>query len=175
MIISDTFYPSLMYSRNFYIWYPWRQRVELQSPRRFGPYLTIRQNYIRNGPYGYARIRARNFSIKTFRTLRYEGIQFHVCRNPNVECAVVESAQLTIRDRLYKFFTYKNKFRYIDVLPKFVRAYNDTVHSTTGMASSCVTDSQVLAIWKRINRRRIRLAKVKFSVGQHVHISKETM
>jgi len=68
---------------------------------------------------------------------------------------------------------YKNTF---DVLPKFVRAYNDTVHSTTGMAPSRVTDSDVLAIWKRMSRRRrIRVAKVKFSVGQHVLISKEKM
>jgi len=76
--------------------------------------------------------------------------------------------------RQYKYLTYKNTFRYIDVLPKFVRAYNDTVHSTTGMAPSRVTVSDVLAIWKRMNRRRrIRVGKVKFSVGQHVCISKE--
>ena len=109
--------------------------------------------------------------------LRDEGIQFQVCRNPDVKCAVVERAQRTIRDRLYKYLTYKNTFRYIDVLPKFVRAYNDTVHSTTGMAPSRVTDSDVLAIWRRMNRRRrrIRVAKVKFGVGQHVRISKEKM
>jgi len=68
MIISDTFYPSLMYSRNFYIWSPWRQIADLRSPRRFGPYLTISRNYLRGDPYEYARIRARNFSIKIFRT-----------------------------------------------------------------------------------------------------------
>jgi len=53
-------------------------------------------------------------------------------------------------------------------------AYNDTVHSTTGMATLRVTDSDVLGIWKRMNRgRHIRVVKVKFSVGQHVRISKE--
>ena len=97
-----------------------------------------------------------------------------MCSNPDVKCTVVERAQRTIRDRLYKYLTYKNTFRYIDVLPKFVRAYNDTVHSTTGMAPSRVTDSDVLAMWQRMSRRRrIRVAKVKFSVGQHVRISKE--
>ena len=54
--------------------------------------------------------------------LRNEGIQFQVCRNPDVKCAVVELAHRTICDRLYKHFTYKNTLRYIDVLPKFVRA-----------------------------------------------------
>ena len=95
--------------------------------------------------------------------------------NPDVKCAVVERAHRTIRVILYKYLTYKNTFRYIDVLPKYVRAYNDTIHSTTGMAQSRVTVSEVLAKWKRMNRRRrsIRVAKVKLSVGQHVRNSKE--
>jgi len=92
-----------------------------------------------------------------------------------VKRAIVERAQPTIRDRLYKYFTYKNTFLYIDVLPKFVRAYNETVHSTTGMATSRMTHSYVIAIWKRMSRRRIRVAQVKFTVGQHVRGSKEKM
>jgi len=43
------------------------------------------------------------------------------------------------------------------------------------MAPSRVTISDVLAIWKRMNRRRILVAKFKFGVGQHVCISKEKM
>jgi len=54
--------------------------------------------------------------------LRDEGIQFQVCMNRDVKCAVVERAHRTIRERLGKYFAYKNTFRYIDVLPKFVTA-----------------------------------------------------
>jgi len=82
--------------------------------------------------------------------LPHEGIQFQVCKNPYVNCAVVDRAHRTIRDRLYKYFTYKNTYRYIDVLPKFVKAYNDKVHPTTGMAPSRVTDADVLAICRRM-------------------------
>jgi len=38
--------------------------------------------------------------------LRNEGIQFQVCRNPDLKCAVVERVHRTIRDRLYKYFKY---------------------------------------------------------------------
>ena len=53
--------------------------------------------------------------------LREEGIQFHVCRNPDVKCAVVERVHSTIRDRFFKFFTLSNSYRYIEVLPKIVK------------------------------------------------------
>ena len=94
-----------------------------------------------------------------------------------MRCSIVERAQRTIRDRLYKYFTYSNSNRCIDVLQKFVDPYNDTVHSATGMAPSKVTDSDVLAIWKKMNKkiRRVRTIGAKFTVGQHVRISKEKM
>ena len=97
--------------------------------------------------------------------LRGEGVQFQVRKNPDLKCAVVERVHRTIRDRLYKYFTYKYTYRYIDVLTKFVRAYKYTVHSTV-MALSRVIDSDVLAIWKRMEarRRRVSVAKATFRV-----------
>ena len=82
--------------------------------------------------------------------LKQEAIQFQVCKNPDVKCSCIERAHRTIRDKLYKFFTYKNSYRYLDVLADFVKGYNATVHSSTGMAPAYVTDSDVLTIWKRL-------------------------
>jgi len=106
--------------------------------------------------------------------LRGECVEFQMCKNPDVKCAVVELSHGMIRDRLHKYFTYKNTYRCIDVLPILVRAYNDTVHSTNGMAPLRVIDSDVLDIWKRMaKKQRVRVSKVKISFGQHVRISKE--
>ena len=80
--------------------------------------------------------------------LREESIEIQVCRNPDVKCADAEHAHRTVRDRPYQYFTHKNIFRYMDLLPKFVRAYNDTVQSTTGMAPSHVKDSDILSLCK---------------------------
>jgi hypothetical protein len=109
--------------------------------------------------------------------LKREGIQFQVCRDPNVKCAVIERIHLTIRDRLYKYFTPKNTYRYIDVIPKFVRAYKVTVHGTTGVAPSEVSDSDILAIWSSMRARqsKIKTAVTKCRAGQHVRISIEKL
>jgi len=109
--------------------------------------------------------------------LRDEGIQFQVCRNPDVKCVFVERVHRKMRDGLFNFFTFSNSYWYIDVLPKFVKAYNDTVLTTTGMAPSRVTDADVLTIWSRMKdrRQRVRVATATFRVCQHVRISKEKM
>jgi hypothetical protein len=65
--------------------------------------------------------RGKEFLNKTFQdSLKREGIQFQVCKHPDVNCSIVERVHRTIRDKLYKYFTNRNK--YIDVLPKFVKA-----------------------------------------------------
>jgi len=90
--------------------------------------------------------------------LKREGILFQVCRNPDVKCSVAEGAHGTIRDRLYKYFTYTNKYRYVDVLPKFAKAYNDTVHSDSGMAPSRFNDSDFHAICKKMEQGGVAFA-----------------
>jgi hypothetical protein len=108
--------------------------------------------------------------------LKREGIHFHVCRNPDVKCAVVERAHRTLRNKLYRYFTYKNTYRFVNSLQQFVKAYN-TVHTAHGLAPSAVIDKHVLEIWTRVKYRTssVRVGKVIFSVEQHVRISKEKM
>ena len=133
---------------------------------------------VRRRPIWVRTDKGKEFMNGTFQALlRKEGIQFQVCRDPNVKCAIVERSHRTIREKLYRYMSYKNTYRYIDVLPRFVKGYNDTVHSTTGMAPSEVTESDILAIWNRMRTRHraIRSAKVRYSVGQHVRISKEKL
>ena len=54
-----------------------------------------------------------------------------------------------------------------------MNGYNATVQSSTGMAPTKVTDSDVLTIWKRLQQKRRSDIKAKYTVGQHVRISKE--
>jgi hypothetical protein len=81
--------------------------------------------------------------------LQREGIEHRICRNPDVKCAVVEGVHRTIREKIYRYFTHRNTFKYINVLQKFVSAYNNTVHVTTDVAPAKVNDSNILEIWKK--------------------------
>ena len=45
--------------------------------------------------------------------LQDEVIQFEVCMNSDLKCAVVERVQRAIRDRIYRHFAYTNTYRYI--------------------------------------------------------------
>jgi hypothetical protein len=140
----------------------------LQDPKYTKP--------IRRRPVWERTDKGKEFRNTQFQTLlKREGIEFKVCRNPDVKCVVMERVNRTLRDKVYKYFTYKNTYRYIDVLPEF-KGYNATVYSTTGMASGNVRDTDVLTIWNKIKgkaNRTQRLSKLKFRVGQHVRISKK--
>jgi hypothetical protein len=112
--------------------------------------------------------KGKEFLNETFQDmLKSEDIEFQICKHPDVKCAVIERAQRTIREKLYKYFTYKNSYRFIDALPKFITGYNATLHSTTGMAPSEVTDRDILLIWKRMRwkRRHIGLLNLHFAWG----------
>jgi hypothetical protein len=81
----------------------------------------------------------------------------------------------TIRDKIQKYLTHYNTFRFIDDLLKYVTAYNNTVHTSKGMAPARVGVKDVLQIflWARLAQKGIRTAKRKFIVGQNVRISKQ--
>jgi transposase len=102
---------------------------------------SILATYSHERPMWVRMDRGKEFLNRLFQDMsKKEGIRIQVCRDPNVKCSVVDRSHRTIRDKLYKYMTYKNTYRFIDVLPKFVKGYNDTFHSATGMASSKVTD-----------------------------------
>jgi hypothetical protein len=79
--------------------------------------------------------------------LKREGIDFSTCRNPDMQCGIVEMTHKTIRDKIQKYLTHYNTLRFIHDLPKFVAAYNNSVHTSTRIAPARVGDKDVLKIF----------------------------
>lgn len=69
-----------------------------------------------------------------------------MCKNPDLKCTIVERFNRMLKSILYKWFTQINTYGYVNMLDKFVSVYNDTVHSSTGVVPSLVSDKDVLRI-----------------------------
>jgi len=78
-----------------------------------------------------------------------ENIGFFVTVSEKKAC-IVERWQRTIKERMFRYFRFKNTFRYIDVIQDIVKNYNNTIHSTTGIQPSNVNTSNELKIWKKM-------------------------
>ena len=109
--------------------------------------------------------------------LKENNIVFRVASNSDVKAAVVERFIRTLKERMYRYFTYKNTYRYIDVLQKLITAYNKTRHSTIKMPPAAVTIYNAHIARKnlveRASRKQAHRKKPKYKTGDNIRISRE--
>jgi len=76
---------------------------------------------------------------------------------------------------MYKYFTKNNTNLYLDVINNLLTGYNNSVHSTTGMAPSKVKPSNIYSDWQKMNSLRAKIPerRAKFKMGDLVRITKE--
>ena len=102
--------------------------------------------------------------------LKANRILFYTSENDDIKCALVERYNRTLKTRMWRYFTYSNSLRYIDVLPSLVKSYNETVHSTIKTAPSLVTVHNERDLQRRLYKESPAV-KAKFVVGDSVRIS----
>jgi hypothetical protein len=76
--------------------------------------------------------------------------------------------------RLSRVFTHQGNNKYLKVLPNLVSSYNNTVHSSIGVAPSKVNEKNQDQVWEYLYRdilERKRSDRPKFSVGEKVRLS----
>lgn len=96
--------------------------------------------------------------------LKSNGIKQYFSYNPILKCAVVERFNRTLKHLMYKHFTHWGTHRYIDILPKLINVYNNSIHSTIKMKPSAVTDKDILklnAIYTKRHEKLLLQAKDK--------------
>ncbi|KAG8229765.1 hypothetical protein J437_LFUL005846 [Ladona fulva] len=97
--------------------------------------------------------------------LSSKGIKYYVTNNPDVKAAVVERFNRTLKTKI--------TFNYVAVLPKLIQAYNNSIHSSIGVPPSGVNDANAFKV--KLRQVVTRPGPPRFSVGDHVRISKERM
>jgi transposase InsO family protein len=104
------------------------------------------------------------------RFLEDNDIKFYTSENDTIKASICERFNRTLKERMYRYFTYKTTLRYLDVLQALVSSYNNTVHSSTDLKPSEVDESNESYALRKLYRKKLPL-KYKFEVDDRVRIS----
>jgi transposase InsO family protein len=106
--------------------------------------------------------------------LKRNGIHYFTSHNSYIKCAVVERFNRTLKARMFRYFTKIGKRRYIEVLPKLIDAYNNSVHRSIKMRPVDVGEHNEREVFFNLYGVRSRrdllkpLNKPKLKVGDQV-------
>jgi len=95
----------------------------------------------------------------------------HYSTQSEMKCANLERYHRELKNRLYRIFTHRNSYKYIDVLKDVVNSLNNNIHSSTGFKPSTVTHENESEIFKKLYGYQ-PIAKFNFEIGDQVRISK---
>ena len=109
--------------------------------------------------------KGKEFLNKTFQDhLKSRDIEFFTSENDDIKASLVERLNRSLKEKLWRYFTHKRTYRYLDVLDKVVSSYNRTHHKTLKMAPADVkaenseavfyrqdvpTEKQIKKMWKK--------------------------
>lgn len=74
----------------------------------------------------------------------------HYSSHSEHKASVIERFNLTLRNKLHRIFTHRGSYKYIDVLDKVVKSYNESIHRSTGYAPNDVTPELESTIFKKL-------------------------
>ena len=97
--------------------------------------------------------------------------------NSEMKAAIVERFNRTLKEKMWRYFTHKQSFRYIDVLKSLLVSYNNSYHRTIKTTPLSVNEQNEDSIWQTVYGHPKQTAdesavKFKFKVGDLVRISK---
>jgi len=97
-------------------------------------------------------------------------IHFYTSEN-DIKAAVVERFNRTLKTKMYRYFTFKNTWRYIDILQDLVDSYNATRHHTIGMSPDEVTVANEAMVRSRLYTIKSVAKKPRYASGDTVCIA----
>ena len=102
----------------------------------------------------------------------------HVESLSDHKAAFAESFIGKLKNVMYRYFESNQTYRYLEVLPDLIRAYNNRIHSSLyGFAPSQIDEDTQYLIWQRMKTQDRKKKKLKakskklLSIGDHVRLT----
>jgi len=111
-----------------------------------------------------------NHDVQTL--FRERNIKHYWTMNDEIKAAVVERWIRTLKSKIYKYFTHRNTYRWVDVLQTLIDGYNNTYHRSIKMTPNQATDANADVVRANLYPPRETKAAWKYRVGQKCRISK---
>ena len=94
------------------------------------------------------------------------------CFSTENDASVVERFNRTLKSKMWRYFTYTRKKRYVDTLDYLVLSYNNSKHRTIRIPPSDVTTDDELDLLRDMHNIQVpREPKQSFRVGDSVRIT----
>ena len=85
----------------------------------------------------------------------------------------MEGFNITLKSRMWRYFTPNNTYRYVDVLQELVSGYNASPHKGIGMTHIEVNDSNQFKIRKKYYSQGVNRKPIKFAIRDHERICRD--
>jgi len=103
--------------------------------------------------------------------LSRHGIKFYTSENEDLKAAIVERFNRSLKENMFRYFTYANTRRYLDALDDLVHSYNNTHHRSIGMTPYEVNKDNEYVVRARLYPLKPKSFKWKHDVGDRVRIA----
>lgn len=117
----------------------------------------------------------KEFENRVFQSfLRRHGVVHFSVKSP-FKASLVERLNRTLKCRMFRYFTHKGTYKWVNVLPHLLESYNRSVHRSLpkGMTPEQAAQSQHhLRVWLHQEGAASHREKSAFTVGDEVRISK---
>jgi len=111
------------------------------------------------------------FLKSTFQAMLWRhGIHFYTSENEDLKASVVERFNRILKTKMYRYFTYANTWRYVDVLDDLVHSCNNTYHRSIGMAPAEVGPHNEDQVRARLYPAKPKSYKWRYDPGDRVRI-----
>ena len=106
--------------------------------------------------------------------LKEQNIKHFYTHNLETKASVAERFIRTLKEKLWRFFTYTNSRRYVEVLPTLVEAYNNSYHRSIKRSPNSVNSKNQELVWQSLYGEA-RPASPKMKVNDIVRLSMTRM
>lgn len=154
--------------------YVWAYPIKRKSSEAVAEAMKKLLSSIKVTPKNLQTDMGKEFYNKEFQNLMTKFDINHYSSYSNLKSSIVERCNRTLKNMMWKQFSLQGSYKWLDLLPKIVKRYNSTKHSTTGYRPDAVNKSNARDILERAfsHTKTVDPKPQKFHLGDHVRISK---